>query len=157
MAVSIGGDDKNQDVEINIASIIDCLVVLIAYTLISASFLSIGILEASVVPPGAQADPAVKPEARITLDIKRSNAIQVGISSPEGTMVESSEIVATDKGEPDLETLEAKLEVLRGKFGGLTSAVMTADQAVQYKRIVATIERTRKTLPNIILGERNEK
>lgn len=154
MAVTIGGDDKNQDVEINIASIIDCLVVLIAYTLISASFLSIGILEASVVPPGAQADPAVKPEARITIDIKHTHAIQVGVSTPEGSMVESSEIVSTNQGEPDLDTLEAKLEVLRGKFGGLTSAIMTADHAVQYRRVVATIERTRKTLPSIVLGEK---
>ncbi len=40
--------EHEQDFELNLASIIDCFVVLIAFILVSTSFFSIGIIDAEV-------------------------------------------------------------------------------------------------------------
>jgi biopolymer transport protein ExbD len=45
--MSVGGGNS-QDADINLAPIIDCFTVLIAFMLVSASFLSIGVLDAGI-------------------------------------------------------------------------------------------------------------
>src|SRR4051812_21662207 len=61
MSAGVSGGGNSQDFELNLASIIDCFTVLIAFMLASASFLSVGILDAGVAAAGAQANPNDKP------------------------------------------------------------------------------------------------
>jgi biopolymer transport protein ExbD len=153
MGVSIGDSDKGQDVEINIASIIDCLTVLIAYTLISASFITVGLLDANVLPPGASPSPGRTPEAHVRVGLRSKRTIEVGIRNPAGEIVEVSEIMPTLSGDYDLETLQAKIELLRGKYAALTQIDLGAETEVPYKDVVKAIERSRKVLPTIVLGD----
>src|SRR3954464_8653245 len=63
--------ETEQDFELNIASIIDCFTVLITYLLVSASFISIGVLDVSSVS-GAQS-PEVKVPP-LTLSVQMDQA-----------------------------------------------------------------------------------
>ena len=68
--------ELEQDFELNIASIIDCFVVLIAFILISTSFFSIGILDAEVSGGGADASVA-KAEETAVIELKADHSILV--------------------------------------------------------------------------------
>ena len=48
---SPGTSDGGQDFELNLASIIDCLTVIIAFLLLSSSFVSYGTLDTAVAAP----------------------------------------------------------------------------------------------------------
>ncbi|MBC7691510.1 MAG: biopolymer transporter ExbD [Methylotenera sp.] len=149
--MSAGVESGNgQDFELNLASIIDCFTVLIAFMLASASFLSIGILDAGIAAAGATtASTGTPPAVNVTVELKPGQVLQVVVS---GKRNDKILINPGSDQKWDLEKLTAQLKTLKGQWPDLNSATLVADNDVQYRDVVLTMDVTRKTLPAVMLG-----
>lgn len=142
MSAGVGGGQGGQDFELNLASIIDCFTVLIAFMLASASFLAIGVLDAGISVATASSDPSKAPSVQVEITLKQQGRVGLKVSGAKTLQTE----FAT---EADLLTA---LSGLKGQFPDLQSAVLQADDQVPYKNVVLTMEHLRKTVPSILLG-----
>lgn len=145
--VSSGGSN-GQDFELNLASIIDCFTVLIAFMLASAAFLSIGIMDAGVAAAGAQAAPGTPPAVNVTVELGLQGKLSLKLT---GKATSKTEIAAAgDK--PDYEGLTRALAATHAKYADVNAVTLTADNAVEYKDVVKAMEQIRKTIPVVLLG-----
>ena len=145
-----GGHGKNQsqDFELNITSIIDTFTVLITFMLASASFLSIGIFDAGITAGGDQATSVKPPEVNVEVALSRDHSFAIKLTGK----VNSTIHVAAKAGDLDLDGLNAQLGGVKSKFSGVQAATLVAENLVEYKDVIRTMESTRKTLPYVMLG-----
>ena len=138
--MSAGTGGRGQEVELNLAPIIDCFTVLIAFMLVSASFLSIGILDAGVAAaiPNPKNTP---PPVSIEILLKADSRIQIKISGKENRTIHT-----------DFEQLRAQLEPIHARWKGIAGATISAENPVEYKTVIRTMETTRKIFPAVALG-----
>jgi len=137
------GGGASQDFELNLAPIIDCLVVLIAFLMVSLSYLSIQMLDAGLNSPGGlvQAD-----SNALSLEIK--------IVSEDQVLVE-----VTQKGKT-LKKSEYKLSELEGQIGGLIPtlsakpdvALINANNDVSYDLVIKTMDSIKTHVPQVQLS-----
>jgi biopolymer transport protein ExbD len=146
MSVSSGGG--GQDVELNLAPIIDCFTVLIAFMLVSASFLSIGLLDAGIAAAGPSTDKSTPPPVSIEVVIKNGLALQVKVSGKENRTLN----VAVKDNALDLEGLAAQLKPIQDKWKTVNGATISAESDVEYREVIRTMETTRKHFPAVALG-----
>ena len=139
-----GGGGQSQDFELNLASIIDCFTVLIAFMLVTASFLSIGILDAGIAAGASQAtDTQAKPPAiQLTLEIRDDLTIQAQVTGKESR----TQVL---KGTPELLSF---LKDTQARWSDLSSLTLQAAPNVEYQQVVHTMEDIRKVVPNVLLG-----
>jgi biopolymer transport protein ExbD len=129
-----------QDFELNIASIIDCFVVLIAFILVSTSFFSIGVIDAQVA--GASEDAAnVADSVPVTIELKADHSIVLR----SGTNGQTSTRIAT-------RDLAASLESLKSNNPELKSAIVIADNSVSYRDVMASMEVAKGKIAQVNLG-----
>jgi biopolymer transport protein ExbD len=143
--------DAPQDIELNIASIIDCFVVLITYLLISASFISLGVLDVSVatpVPPTNSS--AAGASDSLTIELAKDKGVQVSISGKSSAQFS----IPPKDGSLDFERLQQQLAEVKQKWPDLQSALVTADNTAEYKELVKVIETARSAVPSVSLGEK---
>ncbi len=139
--------ELEQDFELNIASIIDCFVVLIAFVLVSTSFFSIGIIDAEIA---ASAEEVASAEHEsVVIELKADHSMVVR-SSNSGTG--SVRIAALGKKAWDLEKLAVALESMKERLPDLRSATVVADNSVAYRDVMASMDAARGKLPNVNLG-----
>jgi biopolymer transport protein ExbD len=143
-----GRGAQSQDFELNLASIIDAFTVLIAFMLASASFLSIGILDAGVAAAGATANAGTPPSINVTIELSPDNKMMVKTTGK----TQASTAIASKTGAWDYETLTQTLGGLKTKYPDVNAVTLVADNTVQYKDVVKAMEITRKTLPVVLLG-----
>src|SRR4051794_30235096 len=118
--MSSGGDGGGrrggggQEFDLNLAPIIDCFTVLITFMLVSASFLSIGILDAGVAAPSsAAANPNDKPPALLVqVNIDRDQIMELKVS---GKLTRTVKLSAVE-GKPDYGSLNRELASLKTKY-----------------------------------------
>ncbi|MEK7690751.1 MAG: biopolymer transporter ExbD, partial [Bdellovibrionota bacterium] len=105
-----GHSGSSQDFDLNLAPIIDCFTVLITFLLISASFLSIGILDAGISAPGAQTESEPQgASVDLTLKITADRGYRIKIEGTQpGSGRESEESIKSAKP-LDLAALAQKL------------------------------------------------
>ncbi len=127
------------DVELNLAPIIDCMVVLIAFLLVSISYLSIHMLDAGM-DAGAVAQAQPDPNAK-TLEIRMASDGGIEIKREGAAFVKVS-------GEEMSGTI-AKIVEQDPRY---KSATLIADDSVQYEQIVKVMDGVRKQIPSIILS-----
>jgi biopolymer transport protein ExbD len=138
------------DVELNITSIIDCFTVLITYLLVTASFISFGVLEVSVASPAlAQAaPPAGNPTLSVTIVLGLNHGLEI---RTEGEETRIYPVPAKD-GAWDLGSVTEHLTSFKARFPSLNTAMVTADDTIEYLEVVKTVESVRETIPNVSLG-----
>lgn len=144
-------EKREMDFELNIASIIDCFTVLITYLLVSASFISLGILDITVAVPASAEEHAHDidpPKLIVTIALQIDNSLIVHTS---GVETKNFPIPALE-GNWDFEKLAQTLVNLKKKYPKLEAAMVTADDRVTYKEIVKTVVHAQKTLPNVALS-----
>ena len=142
------GGSGGQDFELNLASIIDCFTVLIAFMLASASFLSIGILDAGVAAAGAQAAPGTPSPVNITVELGEAGKLSLKLTGK----ANSTQVIAAQAGKADYASLTRSLASVHGKYADVNALTLTADNSVQYKDVVKAMEEIRKTIPVVLLG-----
>ena len=133
---------------LNLASIIDCFTVLIAFMLASASFLSIGILDAGVAAAGAQAASGTPPAVNVTVEIGEAGKLSVKLAGK----VSSTQTLTAMSGKADYEGLGRSLASIHAKYTDVVAVTLTADNAAEYKDVVKAMEEIRKTIHVVLLG-----
>jgi biopolymer transport protein ExbD len=142
------GRGESQDFELNLASIIDCLTVLITFLLASTAFISIGILDAGVAAAGTEAASATPPPVTITLELSAAHAISVKTA---GKASSSTSIAAA--GETwDLPALSQRLQALHQQWPTVEAVTLNAGDSVEYKDVVQVMDTARKSIPVVLLG-----
>lgn len=145
---SHGGE---QDFELNLASIIDCFTVLIAYLLISASFVSLGSFDVSVsassVDPIAALD---APKISLTVHLDSTGTLILALHGQQAGSFEVSPLPGTSTW--DLDKAKGIAEGLKVKFPELDEATVTADPAVKYKEMVRAVSMIRGAIPKVYVG-----
>src|SRR4051812_36631719 len=112
MNVGSGGSDS-QDFELNLASLIDCFTVLITFMLASASFLSIGLLDAGIAAAGAtSAAKSEPPPVNIAIELAKDESFVIKITGKENRTVP----ISAKGGHWDLEGLALGLTEVKGRW-----------------------------------------
>jgi biopolymer transport protein ExbD len=143
-----GKGHQSQDFELNITSIIDTFTVLITFMLASASFLSIGILDAGISAGGETASAATPPSVNVEVTLGKDMAYVIKLSGK----VTSQTPVPGKEGKYDVDGLGRALKDVKSRFTDVSAATLVAENAVEYTDIVRAMETTRKTLPYVLLG-----
>lgn len=131
-----------QDFELNLASIIDCFTVLIAFMLATASFLSIGIIDAGIAAGGTEAKSKEPPPVVLTIEIKQDLGITIKASGKTNQSFSAS----------NKEELAGRLAQIKSQWPTLQAATLVADNKVEYKEVIGTMEVIRKQIPAVMLG-----
>lgn len=139
---------NGQDVDLNIAPIIDAFVVLIAFMLVSASFLAIGVLDAGVAAAGKQATKNTPPPIQITLTLLPKNKIGLNVKGKSKKTL----VIQAKNQEWDHATMTAQLEALKKQWPTVTAVTLSANDEVEYRHVIQTMNEARKTLPVVLLG-----
>jgi biopolymer transport protein ExbD len=152
-----GGTQAEGDLELNIAPIVDCFTVLIAYLLVTMSFISLGIIEAGVAATGPAPEQAVEsppPEVplNVSVQINPENRIELKITG--GAQHVDQTVMLEAKGAGyDFDGLKAKLDELKLTYAAeLKDANVSADPSIRYKSIVKVIEAVKKEIPKVFLA-----
>jgi len=142
---------QSTEFELNLAPIIDCLTVLITFLLASASFLSIGLLDAGVAAGGdsAKGEP---PAVQIRVELNKDQSYRIEVS---GKMNQKITIPAKDS-KWDRTRLESELGTLKKRWPEVSAATVAAasnaEDSIEYKDVVQTMDTARKTHPAVLLG-----
>lgn len=132
----------------NIASIIDCFTVVITYLLVSASFISLGVLDTSSADGSVSMEQSKKEILELTIHMSEDRQLMLNTS---GTQKSQIAIPALN-GSWDFTTMNNYLQDYKNKFN-LQAANLSAANAVEYKDVVRGLERIREQIDNVYLGE----
>ena len=138
----------SQDFDLNLAPIIDCFVVLIAFVMISTAFASIGILEVTMAAGGRTPTEASNGDVRLRVDLAANGAIGMELSGKE---TRGFIVPALPGGRRDDAELSRRLDEVKKNWPGLKQARLVADNTVAYKDVVSSIEVIRRTVPGVAL------
>lgn len=137
-----------QDFDLNLAPIIDCLTVLITFMLATATFLSIGVLDAGIAAAGATTSDATPPPVQITVELQPNQALSIKLS---GKANQTIKLPAKD-GNWDYASMTRELAGIKSRWKGVNAATLNADNSIEYRHVVKTMEEVRKEIPAVLLG-----
>ncbi|MBC7385287.1 MAG: biopolymer transporter ExbD [Cryobacterium sp.] len=146
--MSAGGGDsgEGQDFELNLAPIIDCFTVLITYMLVSASFISLDMLEVQVAASSPASDSAVPTPKELSLSVS-AKIDERGSVTFQTSGSETLTFTST------LETMADKAHEIRNRWPATKDINIKAEPGVQYKTIVRTTEILKQNFEKVYLGE----
>lgn len=133
--------------ELNLAPIIDCFTVLITYLLLSASFISLGILSITVAANEESGTVSKPPAAIFTLELTQGHDF-VLISQRAGESAVSLRIPGLNRNW-DYSTLESQLQNLKDQVPSIDSLLVSADDSLVYEDLVKAINHAKKTFVNV--------
>jgi biopolymer transport protein ExbD len=129
----------SQDFELNLAPIIDCFTVLIAFLLATASFLSIGFIEAGAAAQRAGSGAVQEPRAILRVRLTgHGEAAEFELSGKKARL--------------PVAELEARAQEWKNAHPNLETATLEADDAVEYRAVVEAMEKLRAAIPVIQLS-----
>jgi len=152
MRYSKGSHAGEQDFELNLASIIDCFTVLITYLLVSASFISIGVLDVSALTQRPASDTTPPPAVTLSISLKLNHDVTVQIDGAHEPVVQ---IPAKD-GKVDTLSISEQLASDKVKFPDLKDAVLLSSADAEYDDLIRVVESTKKEIPNVMFGDRSD-
>jgi len=147
MVSSPGGKGNSQDFELNLAPIIDCLVVLIAFLLVSASFLSITLLDAGVEAQSSSVQ-QIPPSISIEVKLLANSVLQLTVQGKEN-------LTQNIKAGPESRNYDELIEVLqklKAKWNDVNALTLTGQDDVSYEEMIQAMDQLRKIYPVITLG-----
>ncbi len=158
---SVSSDNgKNEEFELNIVPIIDCFTVLIAYLLLSASFLSLAAFDVgvSVSGEGAIAEDQLKdPPLVLTVKMIDNKRLELQVVGGKDQINEKFPITSlAGNSKWNIPELKKKLDELKKKFPKIGDVSVTADASVIYKDIIQVIEGVKPSYSKVFLAGGNE-
>src|SRR5579859_5677791 len=108
--------EREQDIDLNIASVIDCFTVLITYLLVSASFISISAMDIDIVGAG-DAPQTEPPPISIAVEMQNNRSLVIKVTGAE----RNEWMVEPKDGSWDTDSLNAKLTALKDKWPAVQS------------------------------------
>ena len=159
--MTAGGDSSSSsrgrggsaDFDLNLAPIIDCFTVLIAFLLASASFLSIGIFEAAIPTP-SQASSGKDLNPTASLDVVATLQENGDIALTWSGAKAGSQRVSASDGKQSIEAFAATLASLKKEAPETTPGTLELRGSGRstYTDLIQLIEASRSTFPSVALG-----
>lgn len=143
-----GRRSRSMDFDLNLAPIVDCFTVLITFMLVSASFLSIGILDAGVGASGESAASQTPPVEIVQVEMQPQFTLEIKLS---GQATETIHLGAQN-GNWDFDGLTGKLKEVKSRWPQLDFLVLSATNDIEYIHIIKCMEMARKVLPAVVMG-----
>ncbi len=145
---------SGQDVDLNLAPIIDCFTVLITYLLITASFINLAAMDVGVSATGSAApldQPQGPPPMVMTLQMAEGGRMVMTITG--GTLT-TDVVVAIEplNNSWNLSELAGRLRQVQQKWPGIKDVSVSAEPTVKYKDIVTVINETQRSLPKVFIS-----
>ena len=138
--------NHSQEVELNITPIIDCFTVLITFMLASASFITIGFLEAAT--PGNSDAPPITPETEAYFKLGPNHQIEVKVK---GKLSLNTKITfSTEAKNEDLKSMMSKL---REPSIHLNQILLTAQDTVPYSDVAEVMDQLSQADLPVVLGD----
>lgn len=149
------GGEGGQDFDLNLAPIIDCFTVLITYLLVSASFISVAVLDVHVAalgeaPPNPKRELATPPPSLIVF-LRASGNVEFRITDSKKEAPAPFTLSALN-GKQNLADLKKKATSYRQQYKNLEEISLSAESEVSYKDVVAAIEQLKATGARVFLG-----
>jgi biopolymer transport protein ExbD len=145
------GQSNDQDVELNIAPIIDCFTVLITYLLVTASFISLSALEVGVAAAGqSSSKPPTDIPVSVGLQLSVAHGLTIKITG--GANINESINVDPKNSQWDTDGLSTQLETIKKNYTKVEDISVTAEPLVTYKDIVKIIEAVKKSFEKVYLA-----
>jgi biopolymer transport protein TolR len=145
---SPGGKKNSVDFEINLAPIVDCLTVLITFMLVSASFLSIGVLEAGEAAGGEESTNQGPSHEVIQVELHQNYELVIHLSGQSTQTIR----IAGSNGDWDYSKMSLELEKVKQKWPQTENVLLSADDDVEYVHIVKCLEIASKVIPQVIIS-----
>lgn len=153
--MSAGAGDSGQDVELNLAPIIDCFTVLITYLLVTASFLSLTALDVGVSATGSGTPPPpaenTPPPMVMSMEAQANGDIKINVRGGV-TGKEFPYVVASLNGRHDDDMLISRLNEIKQKWPEITEVSVSAEPTVIYKDIVKLIKKVQEAMPKVLIS-----
>lgn len=146
---------SGQDVDLNLAPIIDCFTVLITYLLITASFINLAAMDVGVSATGSAApsdQPMGPPPMIMTLQLTEAGRLVMNVS---GGKLKTDVVVNIEplaEGGWNLTELAGRLQQVREKWPEIKDVSVSAEPTVKYKDIVNVINETQRSLPKVFIS-----
>ncbi|PWU17287.1 MAG: hypothetical protein C5B49_09205 [Bdellovibrio sp.] len=153
MSASVG-EGTGQDVDLNLAPIIDCFTVLITYLLVTASFLSLASVDVGVSATGSGDPPppdAGPPPYIMSIEAKGTGFLSIHVRGGAKSEDVSFEVAATN-GRWNTDQLNQRLGEIQNRWPTLQEVSVSADAEVVYKDIVQLIQSVKKTMPKVFIS-----
>lgn len=154
MSASVEGG-SGQDVELNLAPIIDCFTVLITYLLITASFINLAAMDVGVSATGSAApseQPMGPPPMVMTMQMSEGGKLVMNISGGKLTTDIVVSIEPLQNGSWNLNELAGRLRQIQERWPDIKDVSISAEPAVKYKDIVTVINETQRALPKVFIS-----
>lgn len=149
----VGGESgSGQDVELNLAPIIDCFTVLIAFIMISASYATIGVMDAGISAGSETASKETPPPVEVKVEITGNHTMKLILSGKENRTVQIPGVTKDKEKELDVAALNKHLGVIKEKWPKTGGVTLIADNSVPYKEVVVTMNSIRQVIPAVLLG-----
>jgi biopolymer transport protein ExbD len=141
---------SGTDVELPLAPIIDCFVVLISFLLISATYVSVSIFNADVAIVEQTSNPSeVTTGILASLEVTENGDYRIVLS---GDVNESYEVPKKRSIKEQKAELDIKLKELKTKYETVRNITLKAANNIPYKDLVNAMEVARVYYPQILLG-----
>jgi biopolymer transport protein ExbD len=152
--MSASGSDSGQEIELNLAPIIDCFTVLITYLLVTASFLSLAALDVGVSATGTAAAPAKDsgpPPMVMSMEIMMNGDIKINVRGGVSGR-EFPYLIGNVSGQRNEELLLARLNEIKKKWPEIKEASISAEPTVIYKDVVKAIKKIQEAMPKVLIS-----
>ena len=150
MKAKLGGErrDQSQDFDLNLAPIIDCFTVLIAFVMISTAFASVGILDAGIAAGGTAPVTAAEADVRLQVALNPDGEIGLRLSGKEESDIT---LAPLQGGGYDTGAMSLQIAKIKAKWPSLEKTRLRAGNQVPYQEVISSIEMIRRTLPGVAL------
>lgn len=148
MNIGSEGGSNSQDFDLNLAPIIDCFTVLITFMLVSASFISIGILDAGAGIPGQASSNQTPPAETIQIELQPQFSIEIKLTGAQNQNIQ----LPAQSGKWDYDGLTRELTNTKQKWPKVDSLILSASNDIQYIQIIQCMEKIKKLYPGVLLG-----
>lgn len=146
----VASDSGGTDIELPLAPIIDCFVVLIAFLLISAAYVSVSIFDATVAVVEETSNPSeVTSGVLASIEVKLDGTYEIVLT---GDVNERHTIAHQTQLEDQKKELDLKLREIKAKHEGIKNLTVKADNTMVYRDVVNVMEVARVYYPQLLLG-----
>jgi len=121
---------------------------LITFMLVSASFLSIGILDAGAGAAGQTTMKDTPPPVVVQIELGEQYGMEIKLS---GRASDKIKLPAT-QGDWDYAGLTRELMQIKAKWPQSDSVILSAANDIEYLQVIKIMEKLRKLTPSILLG-----
>ncbi len=147
------GESSSQEVDLNIAPIIDMFTVLITYLIVTASFLTLAAVDVGVSATGtAAATSAGRPSMSMLLELKSGGDVNIALQGGNLTHEIDIDVKGLPNSLQNVKALEARLRQLQAKWPQIKEVSVTADPNIIYKNIVDVIHKVQSIMPKVYIS-----